>query len=289
MSRKTGENRTPQLILLFDTIRWEEKEILKAAQEKNIEIQPIDTKKIFLDVEEKEYEGRIALQRCVSYFRALHVTATLERGGCRVVNSFNTTLFCGNKLFVSLKLVESKIPTPKTYVAFDSEGLEQLVERIGFPFVMKPLVGSWGRLSALIKDKDSLNAVVEHREYMFPLYQIYYVQEYVEKPGRDIRTFVLGDRTIAAIYRVSAGDWRTNTARGGKALPCKVTNELDELSVRAARAVGGEFVGIDIMETKDGFVVHEVNSTTEFKNTVPATGVDIPSLVVDYLSEIERR
>jgi [lysine-biosynthesis-protein LysW]--L-2-aminoadipate ligase len=289
LSRKTGENNTPQIILLFDTIRWEEKEILKAAENKGLRVEPVDTKKILIDILTENYREKVAIQRCVSYFRGLHLSASLESLGCRVINSFNTSLICGNKLFVSLKLKENKIPTPKTYVAFDSEGLEKIADRIGFPFVIKPVVGSWGRLSSLIKDRDTLNAIVEHREYMFPLYQIYYVQEYVDKPGRDIRTFVLGERTIAAIYRVSSGDWRTNTARGGKAIPCKITGELDELSVKAAKAVGGDFVGVDIMESKEGLLVHEVNSTTEFKNTVPATGIDIPSMFVDYISSLDKR
>lgn len=274
---------------MFDTIRWEEKEILKAAEKRSLKIEAVDTKSISLDLAQDYYSEKIALQRCVSYFRGLHLSSALESLGCRVINSFNASLICGNKLFITLKLMENHIPTPRTYVAFDREGLDKIVGKIGFPFVIKPVVGSWGRLSALLKDKESLDAVVEHREYMFPLYQIYYIQEYVEKPNRDIRTFVIGDRTVAAIYRVSAGDWRTNTARGGKALPCKITGELDELSLKAAKAVGGDFVGVDIMETKNGFVVHEVNSTTEFKNTVPATGVDIPSLVVEYLSSMVRK
>ena len=155
--------------------------------------------------------------------------------------------------------------------------------------VVKPVVGSWGRLSALMKDGDAARAIIEDREHMFPLYQIYYLQEFVKRPPRDIRTFVIGGRTVAAIYRYSSTDWRTNTARGGKAEKCSITSELDDLSVKSAEAVGGEFVGVDLMEGRDGLVVHEVNNTTEFKNTVPATGVDIPGMVIDYLISIQKR
>jgi [lysine-biosynthesis-protein LysW]--L-2-aminoadipate ligase len=152
------------------------------------------------------------------------------------------------------------------------------------------VVGSWGRLSALMRDADAAQAVLEDREHMFPLYQVYYLQEFVKRPPRDIRSFVIGGRTVAAIYRVSGpGQWRTNTARGGKAEECKISPELDELSVKAAEAAGGEIVGVDLMETSNGLVVHEVNNTTEFKNTVPATRVDIPSLIVDYLVSIQKR
>jgi [lysine-biosynthesis-protein LysW]--L-2-aminoadipate ligase len=207
-----------------------------------------------------------------------------------VVNSFHSALVCGNKLFGTLELVRNGVPTPATMLAFTEESAIRAIEEIGYPSVIKPVVGSWGRLSALIKDIDSARAVLEDREHMFPLYQVYYVQEFVKRPPRDIRTFVIGDRTVAAIYRVSeSGDWRTNTARGGRAERCAVTGEIEELSLRAAKAVGGEVVGVDMMESERGLLVHEVNNTTEFKNTVPATGVDIPGIIVDYLVSLTRR
>jgi [lysine-biosynthesis-protein LysW]---L-2-aminoadipate ligase len=226
----------------------------------------------------------------VSYFRNVHSTAALESAGHRVVNSFSCAWVCGNKLFGSLELVKHGIPTPKTFLSMSEDSGLRAVEKMGYPAVLKPVVGSWGRLSALLKDETSARAVIEDREHMFPLYQIYYVQEFVKRPPRDIRTFVLGDETIAAIYRYSgASDWRTNTARGGRAEKCKITPELSELSLRAARAVGGEFVGVDLMEGEEGLLVHEVNNTTEFKNTVPATGVDIPGLIVEHLAALRRR
>ena len=141
----------------------------------------------------------------------------------------------------------------------------------------------------MIKDRDFATAIVEDREYMHPSYQVYYLQEFVKRPPRDIRTFVIGDRTVAAIYRSSSTDWRTNTSRGGKAEKCPMTKELEDLSLSAAKSVGGHFVGVDLMESPDGLLVHEVNNTTEFKNTVPATGIDIPGLVVDYLVSLEKR
>jgi [lysine-biosynthesis-protein LysW]--L-2-aminoadipate ligase len=207
-----------------------------------------------------------------------------------VVNSFQCAQTCGNKLFGTIELLRHKVPTPKTMLALSEDSALRTAQKMNYPVVLKPVVGSWGRLSALLKDEDAAKAVVEDREHMFPLYQVYYLQEFVKRPPRDIRSFVIGGETVAAIYRSSAGtEWRTNTARGGKAEACKVTKELDDLSVRAARAVGGEIVGVDLMESKDGLVVHEVNNTTEFKNTVPATGVDIPGLIVDYLASIQRR
>ena len=232
---------------------------------------------------------KLVLQRCVSHYRNIYSTAALESMGHTVVNSFQTAWTSSDKLFGSIALAKAGVPTPKTRVAFTEEGVLKALKELGYPAVLKPVVGSWGRLAAKLKDEDFARAILEDRELMHPSYQVYYLQEYVERPPRDIRTFVIGDRTIAAIYRISAGDWRTNTARGGRAEPCKITKEIDEISVKAAKAVGGRFVGVDLMESKDGLLCHEVNNTTEFKNTVPATGVDIPKLIVDYLVSLQKR
>jgi [lysine-biosynthesis-protein LysW]--L-2-aminoadipate ligase len=154
---------------------------------------------------------------------------------------------------------------------------------LGYPAVLKPVVGSWGRLVALIKDVDSARAIIEGREYLHPIQQVYYLQEKIKRPERDIRCYVIGDQAVAAIYRhAPLGDWRTNTARGGVAENLPITSELEDLSVRAAHAVGGGAFGVDLMETESGLVVHEVNHTTEFKNTVRVTGVDIPKLLLEY-------
>ena len=265
--------------------------MVAAAQKKGVTVNLVDTKDLSITLNDGglPLADRVVLQRSVSYFRNVHSTAALESAGHRVVNGFACAWVCGNKLFGSLALVRNKIPTPRTVLAMAEDSALRSIEEMGYPAVVKPVVGSWGRLSALLNDGNAARAVIEDREHMFPLYQIYYLQEFVRRPPRDIRSFVIGDRTIAAIYRYSGADWRTNTARGGKAEACKVTPELDELSIRAAKAVGGEFVGVDLMEGEDGLMVHEVNNTTEFKNTVPATGVDIPGMVIDYLISVQKR
>jgi [lysine-biosynthesis-protein LysW]--L-2-aminoadipate ligase len=266
--------------------------MVAAAEKRGVRVNLVDSKdlRITLNSRELPLADRVVLQRCVSYFRNVHSTAALEAAGHRVVNSFACAWVCGNKLFGSLALVKQRVPTPKTALALAEDSALTTIEEMGYPAVVKPVVGSWGRLSALLKDRDAAKAIVEDREHMFPLYQVYYLQEFVKRPQRDIRTFVIDGETIAAIYRYSGPtEWRTNTARGGKAEKCRVTPELDELSVKAAKAVGGEFVGVDLMESNEGLLVHEVNNTTEFKNTVPATGVDIPGMVIDYLISIQKR
>jgi len=265
---------------------------VSAAENAGVRANLVDSKGIELDLNSGRtgVEDGVVLQRCVSYFRNIHATAAIEQAGIRVVNTFASAWTCGNKLFSTLRLLSAGIPTPKTRLAFTEEAALQSVNGLGYPVVIKPVVGSWGRLSALLKDSDMARAIIEDREHMFPLYQVYYLQEFVKRPPRDIRSFVIGGRTVAAIYRTSApGDWRTNTARGGRAEKCEVGGELEELSLKAAEATGGEIVGVDLMESNDGLLVHEVNNTTEFRNTVPATGVDIPRLIVDYLVSIQKR
>jgi [lysine-biosynthesis-protein LysW]---L-2-aminoadipate ligase len=290
--KRTGANsRTPSFSLLYDSIRWEEKAIVLASRKRGVSPSLVDSKDLRVSLRAKLPLGdRVVLQRCVSYFRNVHSTAALEASGHAVVNSFACAQTCGNKLFMSLELAKHGVPTPETALALSEQSALKTAEELGYPVVLKPVVGSWGRLVALLKDADAARAVIEDREHMFPLYHVYYLQKFVRRPPRDIRSFVIGGRTVAAIYRNSGGaDWRTNTARGGQAEACKVTTELDELSIKATEAVGGEITGVDLMETSDGLAVHEVNNTTEFKNTVPATGVDIPGLIVDYLISIQKR
>jgi [lysine-biosynthesis-protein LysW]--L-2-aminoadipate ligase len=277
--------------LLYDLIRWEEKAIIDAAKKRGVNVNIVDAKELTLEATGKgsEIADHIILERCVSHYRNIHATATLESLGHRVVNSFRSAYISSDKLFGSLALARAGIPTPRTFVSFTEEAALTSLEKLGYPAVLKPVIGSWGRLTALLKDRDFAEAILEDREYMYPMYQVYYLQEFVKRPPRDIRSFVVGDQTVAAIYRLSSSDWRTNTARGGKAEPCPMTPELNELSLRSARAVDGEIVGVDLMESPEGLVVHEVNNTTEFKNTVPATGIDIPGLMVDYLVSLERR
>jgi [lysine-biosynthesis-protein LysW]--L-2-aminoadipate ligase len=189
----------------------------------------------------------------------------------------------------TLAMIKAGVPVPRTYLSFNQETALKALEDLGYPAVLKPTIGSWGRLIAIMKDPETAESILEDREHMFPIYQIYYLQEKVKRPPRDLRAFVIGDKVVAAIYRISAeGVWKTNTARGGRAENCPVTPELEDICLKAADAIGEGIFGVDLMETPDGLVVHEVNNTIEFRNTVPATGIDIPGLVLDYLVNLKR-
>jgi len=274
----------PDITILYDTIRWEEKALLEAGIKNNINIQMVDCKKVALDLEKKPEDYGIVIQRCVSYYRNLHSTAALEGLGVKVINCLNTGIFAGNKLFTHMLLKKSGVPTPNATVAFSKEAALEALDKQGYPRVIKPTVGSWGRLISKLNDRDSAEGIIESRENMYPIYQIHYLEEFVKRPPRDIRAIMVGDKIVAAIYRTSGnGNWKTNMALGGIAQECKVTPEMEEMCIKAKNAVQGDIVGVDLMESDDkGLVVHEVNNTTEYKNTVRVCGVDIPSLMLNY-------
>ena len=282
--------------LISDRIRWDEKALINAASRMKVDLKLIDPKGIFINVsggldEIRDSFGDVAINRCISYFRGLHITAILEKAGLDVINPFDVSLVCGNNVFTNLALVEAGIPIPKTLLAFTGDGALKALDEIGFPAVMKPVIGSWGRLIALVKDRDSAQAIIESREQIRnALLQIYYVQEYVNRPPRDIRVLVIGDEAVAASYRYSPkDDWRTNVARGGVSKPCRLTDDLVDLALRAAKAVGGGVLAVDCMESPSGILVHEVNSTVEFRGLCSATQVDIPGKIIEYAVRMAKR
>jgi [lysine-biosynthesis-protein LysW]--L-2-aminoadipate ligase len=286
---------SPSLTILYDNIRWEEKALFEAAKKRGTDVTMLDCKALSLKLDgtRQDYilSNSTVIQRCVSYFRSIHSTSMLEGLGYRVINSFETSNICGNKLFAHVTLRKHGIRTPKAITAFSADSALSAIDEIGYPVVIKPTVGSWGRLIGLLRDRDAAEAVIESREYMFPLYRIYFFEEFVRRPPRDIRAIVIGNQVAAAIYRYSGHtEWKTNMALGGKAEPCAVTPELEDLCLQASHAVQGEIVGVDLMESDEfGLMVHEVNSTTEFKNTVRVTGINIPTLAVEYATGTRNR
>lgn len=286
------EKVTSSLSILYDNIRWEEKALYEAAKKRGIKVNNINCKDLSIGLnnerESSPYLNKVIIQRCVSYFKSVHATAALEGLGAHIINSLRTATVCGNKLFAHMELQKAGVKTPNAFSAFSEESAIAALDNLGYPAVIKPTIGSWGRLIALLRDRDAANAVIEDREHMFPLYQVYYFEELVSRPPRDIRAIVIGDTVVAAIYRYSGpGEWKTNMALGGHAETCPLTNELEDICIKATKAVEGQIVGVDLMESREhGLIVHEINNTTEFRNTVRVTGVDIPGLMVDFASKI---
>lgn len=271
--------------ILLSRVRIEEKWLLASMEKKGIDYERINDGCARFDLEDPapwlQYDA--ILERSLSYSRGLYAVQILNAWGIPTVNMAGVAMTCGDKLVASTVLAAAGLPQPRVKVAFTPEAALEAVEELGYPVVIKPVVGSWGRLLSKINDRDAAEAILEHKATLGSYqHSIFYIQEYISKPGRDIRALVIGDRTVCAIYRQSS-HWITNTARGGQGEVCPLTPELDELCVSAAHAVGGGLLSVDLLEDPDrGYLVNEVNHTTEFNTLAPVTGLDIASLIVEY-------
>ena len=280
--------------VLYSRVRAEEKLLFEALASRGLDFDLIDDRTLVLDVSERATLGPlgrydVVVERCINHSRALHTLRILNDHGVPTVNSAVVADVCGNKLTTTSALAAAGVPTPTTLIAYTPGSALEAIERLGYPVVLKPAVGSWGRLLAKINDRDAAEALLEHKETLGTYHHsIFYIQRYVAKPMRDIRAFVVGNETIAAIYRRSE-HWITNTARGGVASRCEIGEELDGVCRAAAKAVGGGIVAIDLVEDPDqGLQVLEVNYTMEFRNSIQPTGVDIPSRMVDFIERVGR-
>lgn len=279
-----GED-TLNIGILASRVRVEEKLLLEAFQIRHVDVTIIDDRELVFDLAQPNPAWRrydLILERSLSQSRGMYLLHALQAMGIPTINRYAVAVTCNDKYLTTAALSAHPIPVPRTILAFTPEAALQAIESIGYPCVLKPPVGSWGRLLARVNDRDAAEAILEHKETLGGYqHHAYYIQEYVAKPGRDIRAFVVGDRTIAAIYRHSA-HWVTNTARGAQTTNCPVTPELDDLCVRAAQAVGGGILAIDLLERDGELLVNEINATMEFRNSIAPTGVDIPGIVADY-------
>lgn len=268
----------------YDRLRAEEKMLAKSAESLGYDATLYDVKEAQTGTGDSGARiGDVVLERCVSYYRGLHFTAYLEFLGVPVVNRFGVASVCGNKMFVSLMLKKGGVPTPQTHFAYSDTAALSILERAGYPKVIKPVVGSWGRGVMPLRDRDAADAVIEIRRVTdAPLDRIYYLQEMVERPPRDIRVITIGDIPVAAMYRNAEG-FRTNVSVGGDPQPCSHGGEIGEAAARASEAVGGGILGIDMMEDRtQGIMVHEVNNTVEFRGISRVSDTDIPAEMVKY-------
>ena len=269
--------------LLCSILRKEEKLLLREFRRRGVAPEIVDDRELVFRLDSRHLDFDVVLERSVNHSRALYSLKVLNDWGIRTVNRYPVAETCGNKFLTTSALLRHRIPTPRTVMAFTPKSALKAIEELGYPVVLKPAVGSWGRLLSKINDREAAEAVLEHKDVLGSYqHSVFYIQEYVPKSGRDIRSFVVGDETICAIYRYSS-HWITNTARGGRAENCPVTPEIDRLSQAAARAVGGGVLAVDLFESESGFQVNEVNYTMEFRNSIHTTGVDIPARIVDYV------
>lgn len=272
--------------VICSRIRPEEKLLFNAIRKRSFDLERIDDREMIFDLEKApNTKADIILDRSINYSRALHITKIFNDRGIPTINMYDVIRVCGDKILTSIALEKNKIPTIKVRIAFSRESALRAIKELGFPVVLKPAVGSWGRLLSKISDESAAETLLEHKQILGTYHHaVFYINEYIEKPGRDIRAFVVGDETICAIYRTSQ-HWITNTARGGTASKCPVTPELNELCLKAAEAVGGGVLAIDVFETKEGLIVNEINHTMEFRNSIKPSGVDIPQKIIEYAVE----
>jgi [lysine-biosynthesis-protein LysW]--L-2-aminoadipate ligase len=286
-------SRQVTIAVLCSRVRVEEKQIFAALGKRGVHFDRLDPRRLSLDLggDAHALDGYAAiLVRCLSHSRAYYLTRWLEDQNVPTVSPHRTVATCGDKVLTSAALRTAGLPVPSTAIAFSTEAALEVIEQMGYPVVLKPPVGSWGRLLARVNDRDAAEAILEHKSILGGYaHGLFYIQEHINKPGRDIRTMVVGKEVPYAIYRHS-GHWITNTARGGGVEPCPLTNEIANLSLAAAEAVGGGIVAVDLLETESGeLLINEVNHTPEFHGAAQATEADIAGCIADYVARLAQQ
>ena len=292
--------------VLYSRVRYEEKLIIEALRQRGLAHELIDDREVVFNLTPSSHNGHsngaghvlrpdhfefdVVLDRAMEYTRGLYALQILASWKIPTVNPGNVVAICGDKLLTTAVLAQANIASPQTKIAFTSDAALEAIESLGYPVVIKPVIGSWGRLVAKINDREAAEALLEHKSILGHfLHEIFYIQEYIAKPGRDIRVIVIGDEIVTAIYRTSE-HWVTNTARGAKATPCPVDSALEKIVLDAARAVGGGILAVDVIEDPTrGYLVNEINPTPEFRGSETATHADIPNRIIDYVLRVADR
>ena len=279
----------PRIGVLYSRVRVEEKWIFSAFEQRGVDYDRLDNRSVKFDLLNPgpwlKYDA--ILERSINFSRGLYALQILNSWGIPTVNSARVAEVCGDKITTTTALANANIPQPETKVAFTTEAALDIMDQMGYPVVVKPNVGSWGRLLAKVNDREAAEAILEHKATLGSYqHSIFYIQEYIKKPGRDIRVAVMDDKVIYAMYRKS-DHWLTNTAKGAIGELCQITPELEELAIKATQAVGGGLLAVDIFEHPEkGLMVNEINHTMEFHTAQPTTGLDIAGLLVDYIKKV---
>jgi [lysine-biosynthesis-protein LysW]--L-2-aminoadipate ligase len=282
-----------RLGVLVSFLRQEEKLILQAARARGMDVTPIFDRELTLNVSaptaaESGIEIDVLLDRSVVHSRAGYTLFAMDRWGIPTLNSSGAVTICDDKARASMVLEAAGIPSPRTFVAYSEESALKACEALGYPAVLKPVTGSWGRLIARVNGPDQARAIISQKsEHGSFHHEIYYVQEFIEKPGRDIRAYVIGGNVIAASYRTSE-HWITNAARGAVSIPCPITPEIEDLALRSCAVVGARLAGVDLIETDEGLKVIEINTGGEFKGLMTTTDRDLAGEIVEEAARIAR-
>ncbi len=277
--------------VLYSRIRKDEKLLLAELRARGHDVVKIDVRKERFSITDPPavFDGvDILLDRSLATSRSLYLTRFADHYGIPVINTPETAEVCANKVKNSLALQAAGIPTPETEVAFTKDAALETIESFGYPCVLKPVIGSWGRLMAKLESRSAAEAILEHKATLGHYeHKVFYIQEFVDKPGQDIRILAADGEPIAGMVRTS-DHWLTNAAQGATTEPFEIDTAARELVAQASDAVGGGLLGIDLMESPVGdgrYTVHEVNHTVEFKALNDTVATDIPAAVVDWLEQ----
>ncbi|WP_218005033.1 RimK family alpha-L-glutamate ligase [Actinomadura macra] len=277
--------------VIASRVRLDEKRILAALDRRAVPYERLDGRACRYELDAGPPRWPLVLNREIGQVRAAYAARGLEAAGGTVINSAAATELCGDKWRTSVALRRAGLPVPRTALALTPEAALDTIERIGYPAVIKPLQGSWGRLVTAVRDRHAAAAVLEHVAALpSPQSHVVYVQEMVETPGRDVRAIVIGGRLVGAVHRSAgeeAGGWRANVALGATTERCAVTAELAELAEEAARAVGADIAGVDLLEERgERLLVLEVNSGVEFSGFQEAMGdaVDVADRIAGHVA-----
>ena len=217
-----------------------------------------------------------SLEQIVFRVDALH---TLEERGIPVVNPARTIERTVDKLWTTALLEQAGLRVPETVVCEGADAALAAFRALG-DVIVKPLFGSMGLGMVRVTDEEMAFRVFRTLE---TLRGVYYVQRTIDHGGCDVRAFVVGNRVIGAIER-SAPGWKTNLARGGHARPVTLEPEQTELALAAARAVGADYAGVDLLPARDGTVyVVEVNGIPGWRGLQEATSLDVAAAIVELL------
>ena len=268
--------------ILASRIRLEEKLLIKQARQRSdINLTVVDPRNMTLESSDLQ-EIDVLLDREISQSRAYHVMELMAGTSVTLVNDFKTVQICGDKAFTSAKLKKHDIPTPDFRVAFDKRSALKAIEDIGYPAVLKPVDGSWGRMVSKINNRESAEATIEHKSNLDShFHSIYYIQEFIDTGKKDIRALVLGEDVVGAAYRES-DHWITNAARGGESKPYPLSGKLEEIVRATSKVFGGGALAVDLLESERGLLINEINCSMEFKESMKVIDRDIPAMLLDY-------
>lgn len=274
---------------MVDIQREEERRLAKALSEW-ADLETIDVRKRSLPYGALEADA--AVVRPVSMYRAAYSAGAYESSGAFTVNTAEAIILSGDKALTYARLAARHIPVPPTFYAATPEAALEAAKETGYPVVVKPAVGSWGRLVARAATPGKLEQVARLRQHLpCSPQKAMLIQPLLETNASDIRCIVVAGEPLGCMRRTAQrpGEWRSNVALGARVEPLKPSREIEELAARAADAVNGYFVSIDIFETREGYLVNEVNGVPEFKGFIRATGIDPAQALSTQLYNTLRR